>query len=449
MPRSTAQDLQEHHQPLLETLPHRGLLDSRTGIVRSLREARIPSHFPRDFLLVTAALSETTRFAPWASDPAGAGYAIGNPAAALGAALGEAAERYCGNAVPRELTRGTARQLRRSGRRVVDLGRLALFSTEQLRSPGFPAVALDDDLEVEWARGADLGTGEEVLVPASLVWPSYAGSRGPGHPLTNPIVQAGLAAGQTRQDAVAAALREVVERDAMTLSWYGGRGVLALVVPPWLELMGRGPGGALTTRWIALHQEFGVPVVAALVQDSTTGYLSMGVGVGGAIDAAVKALGEALQLLLVLADYDDPSTGLGRAGGKPGSPLKAWRQDRRYGAAYRADRRDVVDYACHLQLHLDPAVQDAFDAELHAATRGSIPLEDLVETGSPGEELQTSGIAPVVVDLTTTDVRTSGLDVVRVVAPGLYSNSPLGLPFLGGHRLQPSRTNPPRTPWPH
>ncbi|MEZ0167014.1 YcaO-like family protein [Kineococcus sp. LSe6-4] len=423
-------------------MPYPDLVDHRTGIVRSLRAERVPVQFPAGFDLVTATLSDTTRFAPWAADPAGAGYALNDPAAVLGAALGEAVERYCGNAVPEGLAHGSARSLRAAGRRVLDLGALALFSAEQYAEPGFPAAPLDDDLEIEWASSVD-GT----LVPASLVWPSYPGSRR-GFPLTNPVVQAGLAAGRTRADALTSAVREIVERDAMTLAWYGERGFTRVREPRWLRDLSRGPGGDLETRYVVLPQEFRIPVLAALVRDRVTGYLSLGTGVADdPVDAALKAFGEALQLQLVLRDHDDPETALGRVGGTPGSPLKAWRADRRYGQSYRPDRRDAIDYACHLQLHLDPAVQGEFEERFAASIDGVVDLSDLRADADPVRAVLDQGFDLLEVDLTTPDVRALGLHVLRVVVPGTYSNSAVGLPFLGGTRLDVRRTT--RVPLPH
>ena len=148
------------------------LHDARTGVIRALVPHPIPEHFPPSFALTTARLADTTRFAAWAGDPAGAGYAFADPGAVLGAAVGEAVERYCGNLVPPGLVRGSYDELSRAGRSAVQPSALALFSPQQHAEPGFPAVPMADDLVLDWAEGADVLTGAPVLVPASLVWPS-------------------------------------------------------------------------------------------------------------------------------------------------------------------------------------------------------------------------------------------------------------------------------------
>jgi ribosomal protein S12 methylthiotransferase accessory factor len=442
-------------------MPYPLLTDPRTGIVRRLTRPPIPARFPAGFELIASELGDTSRFCPWPADSAGAGYAFAQPEAALGAALGEAAERYCGNLVPDGLVRASYRELCARGVRALDPESLALYAPAQYAEPGFPLTEFTRELTVEWTEGTDLADGGSVLVPASLVWVSYVSAdveqRGPR---TNPVIQAGLAAGPTLRDACLGALGEIVERDAMTLGWHGRAGVRPLTPDPWLEEFARGPDAHLDTRFLSFPALFGMPVAGALVRDAVTGYLTLGVAARADTgDAALKAYGEALQLQLFTADYDDPDGPYMRAAADPRSPLKPWRRDRDYADAYRNDLRDVVDYGCHLQLYLDPRTQDAFEAELRIALTegpqsspdptapadGTDPLEAVVG------RMTAAGHHPVVVDVTTPDVRAAGLHVVRALVPGLYSNTAAGLPFLGGTRLADSLAGAPRRslPLPH
>jgi ribosomal protein S12 methylthiotransferase accessory factor len=438
------------------------LTDARTGLISACEPRAIPDHFPASFALTHAVLGDTRRFSPWPSDSAGAGYAFADPGAVYAAAVGEAVERYCGNLVPPGLPVASYDELTAAGRAAADPASFSLYSPQQYATPGFPAAPLSRDRPVSWATGHDLLSGDPVLVPACLVWVSWFASPATIEPLTNPVIQAGLAAGLTWEFAVAGALREVIERDAMTLSWTGGLGLHALVPPRWLAAFARGPRGDLSTRFLAFTSPFGVPVLGALVSDRRTGYLTLGMGVHpDPVRAAVKAFAEALQLQLFAAGYDDPARGYGRIAGQPGSPLKAWRADRRYALSYRPDLSDVIDYGCHLQLHLDPGVQDRFRAELDAATLGEQPLESRGQGSQPGgddtralaERLAAAGHRVISVDLTTADVAPLGWRACRVLVPGLYSNSPAGLPFLGGTRLAEAQRHAavprPTLPLPH
>ncbi|MFD4791772.1 YcaO-like family protein [Streptomyces sp. NPDC058459] len=449
-------------------MPYPLLTDPRTGIVRRLSRRPVPDHFPQGFELVASPLCDTTRFCPWPADSAGAGHAFADPDAALGAALGEAAERYCGNLVPDRLVRASYTELRRRGLRAVDPDSLALYGPQQYADPAFPLTAFTRDLTVEWTEGTDLADGGAVLVPASLVWVSYVSADvEPRGPRTNPVIQAGLAAGATYEDACLGALCEVVERDAMTIGWHGRAGLRVIRPPDWLDRFARGPHDRLTTRFLAFPSSFGPRVAGALVRDTVTGYLTLGVAARADEDAAcLKAYGEALQLQLFTADYDDPTGPYMRAAADPRSPLKPWRaaRDYGYGDAYRRDLRDVVDYGCHLQLYLDPRVQDAFERELQRALQEGTGGAEGAEAGrdtAPEAAAPTldalvarvgaAGHRAVVVDVTTPDVRAAGPHVVRVVVPGLYSNTAAGLPFLGGTRLAAALAGEPRRvlPLPH
>jgi len=424
----------------MRTMRNDLLLGERFGIVRRLERRPMPPHFPRSYTIVDSYLCDTSRFCGFPSDTAGAGYAFAGTTedaggAAVAAAIGEAVERYCGHLVPPGLTTASHAELVAAGRAAVDPRSLALFSAEQYTEPGFPCVPMTRDLPMAWADGTDLATGAAVLVPANLVWID------PAPPLTNPIVQAGLATGPSPAAARWNALREVIERDAMTLTWTG-RGLLRLVRPPRrLARLGAGPVGVLQTRFYAFPNEVDLPVIGALVTDPTSGYLAMGMGVHpDPHQAMLKALGEAFQLHLLLADYDDPDGAFARAAGHATSPLRAWRRDRDYADAYRDDLSDVRDYGCHLQLHLDPRIQHRFETELATVVTGTVDPADLA-VGGPADltatvtRLAALGHQVISVDVTTADIRRTGLHVLRVLVPGYHTNSAAGLPLLGGTRL--------------
>ena len=451
--------------------PEDTLVDPRSGIVSSLRRVSMPANLPTGLVMYDSVLADSRRWCGWEVDSTGGGCSLGDEAAARGAALGEAVERYCGNLIPTGLRRATARELTAQGHTVLPLDEVALFSDEQYRTPGFPFVPLDVDLVTEWVAGENLLDGSSVLVPAPLVWVSYIGAvreRGLRH--VCPIVQAGLSAGPDIDFATTSALTEIVERDAMTVAWHG-RADLRRVDPGFeIARLARGATGRLDTRFVVLPHDTGLVVIGALVRDRDTGYLTMGTSARShARPAAMKALAEACQLQRFVADYDDPSGPYMRAAADPRSPLMPWRSDRAYLDDYCPDGIDstspdlgrVRDYGCHLQMYLDPRMQAVFEAEMDGACTGTVTLDDLddqVSERSASTECLTrrltdAGSTVVRVDVTTPDVRPTGMRVVRVVATGRYSNSPVGLPFLGGSRLQSQVTasaRPRRTiPLPH
>jgi len=412
------------------------LVDSRGGVIRSLEPREVPAHFPEPFALLHAVLSDSAAFSPWRSDASGAGYAFGDADAMRGAAIGEAIERYCGNLVSGRLVRSSASDLR--GVDHVAPGELALPDRS----------SFDADTVTDWAVGRDAATDADVLVPASAVWVSYNLQAAPS---LHPVMQAGLAAERSLDAARFGGLREIVERDAMSRAWTGGGGVVALTVPPWLDAFAAGPRRLLEPRWLLFPADTGVPVVGALIRDTATGYLTLGMGTAeDPTGAARKALGEALQLQLFVADLDDEHGPYARVAADPRSPLAPYRSDRRYAFSYADDLSDVRDYGCHLQLHLDPGIQSAFLEELDAGTVGRASLDAL--PAGPDlrgliERFTELGDRVITVDVTTDDIRPSGLRVVRMLVPGRISNAPHAHPFVGGRRpIQPVARP---TPLPH
>lgn len=455
----------------IDASPDSRLVDPRTGIVSAIRRVRMPDNLPAELVMYDSVLSDTRRWCDWESDSTGGGCSLGDDNAARGAALGEAVERYCGNLIPAVLPRGTASEMTTAGHHVLPLDDVALFSPEQHRTPGFPFVPLDETVETEWAAGTNLDDDSVMMVPAPLVWVSYIaaiGQRGMRH--VCPIIQAGLAAGPDADFATRSALTEIVERDAMTMAWHGRADLRWLDPGPEIRSLACGRHNSLETRFVVLPNDTECVVVGALVRDRETGYLTMGTCARPeARPATLKALAEACQLQRFVRDYDDPFGPYMQAALDQRSPLAPWRSDRKYLDHYcpagivggDPDLDRVRDYGCHLQMYLDPRMQDLFETELSEACVATVTLTELdAEIDDPVngmrdlvQRLISRGSTVVRVDVTTPDVAAAGMRVVRVLATGRYSNSPAGLPFLGGSRLaaQLSQSGRPRRviPLPH
>lgn len=423
------------------------VVDRRTGIVTRVRTRALHSRLPQAFHLVDAVLADTTRFSPWPSDPAGAGCAPWSVTAAEGAAVGEAIERYCGNLVPDidELPAATYDELVANGSHAVDPDELARYGTEQHALPGFPFVPFARTLRVRWTPGRDVVSGMPILVPASHVWVTWLRSAATRlEPRTNVTVYGGIAAGRSSAEARWSALRELVERDAVTLAWTGGAEITPLRPPRWLADLARGPLGTLSARFVSFPTELELPVMGVLLMDRDDGILSLGLGCrADPVAAALKALAEAVADQMILRQLDDPRSAMTRVAATDESPLKRWRADRAYLDRYDPAWRDVTDPGCHLQLYLDPRMQERFEAELATALA---PMEQFPDPADRASEeqalartvrlLSNRGFRICAVDVTTTDVRAAGLHVERVVVPGLVGNAPAAYPLLGSARLR-------------
>ena len=126
------------------------------------------------------------------------------PDAARAAALMEAVEGWHAERPPGPLRLAAACELQ--DQRLADLARL----------PQLAGTRFDPDRPILWSEGADIVTGEPVLLPYEMVHTDY---RLPQPPAAGcfPVSSNGLGAGNTRAEALRHALLELVERDAVSL----------------------------------------------------------------------------------------------------------------------------------------------------------------------------------------------------------------------------------------
>lgn len=425
--------------------PFARLIDRRCGILRSVSLVDTPPGLPPGLFRAEAAVADSSRFCAWHSDDRAGGLSFDDPEAALLAAAGEGIERYCGNLVPDRLHRASFGELEGEGRAAIDPQELALFSASQYRSRGFPFVPMSRDLRQLWTPGRSLHDGGERWVPASLVWVTFGKDRPTrGEPKTHPTPYAGVATGASREQAELAALCELFERDAVALAWHRGDALPRLQLPP--ALRARLWSEDLDPRFFLFPSDFGIPVIGCLAHDRRLDHLALGLACRpDAWSAATKAAAEAVQLLLTCRILDDPQSPFLRqvAAGAPGLGVKPWRADRAYHLSYRSDWHDVWDLLSQLQLYFDPEMRARLERRLGEDTPPvpleRVPLERVPSV--PGDRdallglLAARGYEAVAVDLTTPEVASTGLVVVRVVVPGLYGNSPAAFPYLGGPRL--------------
>lgn len=419
------------------------LVDERFGIVRRLLDDPRRGGMPCAQHQWVAHMSDTTAFHAPPVDRVGFGNAL-DEVDARGAALGEAVERYCGNLVPPGLRVACFDALYSHGWEALDPSGLALFSPAQYAERGFPFCPFTGETVTAWTGAHDLTTGRTVLVPASLVYLNVRDV-----PATNPLVYAGIAAGPSPASAQLAALHEIVERDATAIWWAAGGPTLRIrdadaVVAEFDDIH----ADERIVRILAVPNQFDLPVVVAFVQDQHRRLIGFGTACHpDARRAARKALTEAFGLLEVAADLSDPRSPLWDAYHRkllPNGLFRPFRADRAYADSYRRDFRDLADLPAVAQLYLDPRMQDRPLARLRAED-GTVGFDQLDRTldHSPGRTLddalarfRDAGLRALSVDVTTDDVAAAGLRVVRVIAPGAYSNSPPAFPLFGGRRLR-------------
>ena len=128
------------------------------------------------------------------------------PDAARAAALMEAVEGWHAERIELPLRFASATELK--GGRLIDLARVPLRA----------GTAFDPHRPLLWIEGADLASGEPVWLPYELVHTDYRLPQPPSAGCFH-VGSNGLAAGNTREEALRHALCELIERDAQSV-WH-------------------------------------------------------------------------------------------------------------------------------------------------------------------------------------------------------------------------------------
>ena len=439
-------DVQPQGEPLLAGPPGVELLiNERCGIIT--REVEVTHHpaVPAALKTVQLSLARMMVYDPtWHNDTLSGGSAFGDREAARRAAIGEAAERYCGNYFPgARPVRASYNELRADGEHAVDPEQLVLFSESMYRAPGFPFVPFTRDLPVLWVRGVSLTQGRPAWLPLQLVYVNWNVGGLAGEPLISSTFYPGLAAGTTLEQALAAGVQELIERDSMMVWWLNAQPLPAVRLPADLAALWEGaPTEHGQRAWaIPLPNEFGVPVMAGVVEDTRENLLNIGFACRPDPRAALlKAWTEALTLQEGSRDLLDREglTRQGVAWNMVPDVLRPWRADRRYLDDFRTDFRDVADLLVQQQVFLDPRaterVRPWIDLPPDTALDGLPSLPDATPD-TLRERVERRGFEVFAIDLTTPDVALGGLRVVRVLIPGLVPNFPAAFPPLGHGRV--------------
>ena len=169
-------------------------------------------------------------------------------------------------------------------------------SLAQSHASALAALPREDGFATVAAR--DLATGAEVRLPAQEVYLDCAATL--AEPLLVDAGSTGCATGLTLDDAIATALWECIERDALALWWHGGLAPQPLRqdlldgqrprLGWWLQQRDR------STRLLHLESDLGPAVVAAVSADPTGRNLALGSAARPVLaDAALAAITEMVQ----------------------------------------------------------------------------------------------------------------------------------------------------------
>lgn len=363
------------------------------------------------------------------------------------AALGETVERYASSIAPRreELTRASYRQLARD-ESVVEYDYLVSWGQDRTdvedavalvsEPPGDKRVSSEERLfsravECFWLPGKNLLTGDVTYVPAQLAsWavPSHYDVPTRWRQTTN-----GRGTGPTVEFALAAALTEVIERDAVLTAWLLQREPTPIDVSPYPEieaLVAETENDRYSVHTYELPSEVDIPVVGCSIVNDRDEYLKFAVA-GNAAPSPGDALRGAIRELHQVF------------------PLQITRESLQVDGI---DMEETVfdDFEKNVHLYGQPEYFDAVqifvndeDAQRTALAEyeQSTPASERPDLQRLLEAAANANLTPIALDLTPRDIEEAGLTVVRVVVPELVpfatpSFPPVYHPKLAGKSLE-------------
>jgi len=392
-------------------------VDDETGIVRTVLPVPPPPDEPTPPHVALAILPNTQFRDDWAALPPGEHTTIGKGWTvedARRAAIGEALERYCAMLPPPP---GTFRVAPFATLDCPAIGPEAfgLYHPTQYADGSAPYAPVTPNTPLHWVEGRSLTHDRPVLVPASLVYllPLDAFCQQTSN---------GLAAGRTVAEASLRALCEVIERDAFLVGW------LTRHAAPLLDLCAVSDAVARIVHWYAAR---GVTLTAHDLTTTT--------GVPAILTRAHDESGRPPIDLIGLGCDPDPRRAVERAALEVVQGRYA-RWDELSAQGTSATVRTPADHG------LWYALRDRSNAfAFLGAQSGLLP----VRIGNADDDPETllaaivamlahTGHETVIAEITTPDVRSAGMAVVRALVTGLLPiHFGVGQERLGSPRLVP------------
>ena len=432
------------------------IVDPLVGPIVNLRKADADLQIP-GFYMWTAHHGFLHRFLQWKPDPIGTGAGWENTNAAL-AAIGEVAERSCGNYAPtgRPLIKASYSELLNGGLEVLPPESFWPFAKEQEQHPRWPFPSSNEraGIRLMWTSvrplQADPGPNQAVLVPAQLVYLNSTNVH--DEPPLWPTLLPGIASHITLDRALLAALLEIIERDATMLWWYGNVVPISKVKPSLcLQNSWQEQKPALELTPFLLRTDYPCFVAGCLLESLEKDAYLLGFGARMTpCEAVKKACAESIQLLKLLTDMRHSPDKIRKAVSSGILAFPMWRYSKQglfkigtgfvlmtqlldnlmyfFPPADPASKRTRFIQGKFLEIKSLPEEKGLVNAVKHQNTRSSLNL-----LLAASKRLSHTFYFK---DLTTTDWRRLGFYVVRVFSPDLVPNAPHAFVPWAHPRLQ-------------
>jgi ribosomal protein S12 methylthiotransferase accessory factor len=342
---------------------------------------------------------------PYTDPLVGVGRAIDDPLHARLVAIAEGAERYAAkNAGQRRFVWDTAEKLRNE---TVDVWRLPKCTAREYADEGCRFVPFDPAAAIRWTRCVDLVTKRELMMPAVMGCYCLASPRREERFWHQ--ISTGNAVHFDPAEALVQGIFEVVERDAIALTWLQKLPLPLLDAAPLCSAAG-GERLAYLLDWNDAHfittylydatTDLGIPTVYCLQAAEHDAKVRHVVGAATCrtmADAAEKAVLEVVLIRAALASKDVPAT--------PG------------------EFRDVVSGALYMgvpeRAHAFDFLVDRPSADAVSPPRSGIPEDPRAALDDLLHRLSDNRMQVLAVDVTCSELSQVGLTAVSVVIPDL------------------------------
>ncbi len=399
------------------------LVSPRVGLVRDIAPQGRSADEPMPPYLYTATLSNYDFRVASKSDRMAAGKGMTKDEA-ITSAIGEATERYCAyHWDPQRTFVAKASDIQS---RYITPHDCVLYSDRQYNTFEWPHPRYTPDRELAWLNGNDVLDDSTVALPAGLVYLVFPPPRMEDY--FAPSTSNGLAAGPSLARAILGGLCELMERDAMLITWMNRLPAVELQFDHSPEIPG---------RIFRHYAHFGVNVRAFLMPSDLPAATVMAISFEEDPSRPANVIG--------LGCHPDPNIALLKAlfelcQGRPAEGSR-FQSKPPQGRLDKYEDVHTLDDHSSFMSQMNRREEFAFLWQSNEKKR----IEDLPNpsTGDAAEdlkrcatELAAKGHRPAYAVLTTPDLAGYDIHVVRTFAPGLQPvHFGHGQERLGGNRL--------------
>jgi ribosomal protein S12 methylthiotransferase accessory factor len=332
----------------------------------------------------------------------------------------EALERYCASMFSEEqFVTATAAEL---GSGALDLDSIPKCSRTELAHPKCPLITADKTKPIRWVRALSLLDGRSVYLPVVMAF-THAGFVNSSERFWIPITT-GCASHVSYEQALVAAICEVIERDALSIVWLQRLSlpkVLTDSIPEELALLWtfyQRSSQYIEYLLFDATTDMGVPTIYGLRRAASNKHLTSVVACSSSLNPFV-AVSKVMRELTVFP------IGLGGVKDLPQS-LDDFKKIS-HGAAYMAQYEHERAFCFLVDT---PHSRSLTDIPSSASYSDKTALEKIIQ------RFRSKHLDLYAVDLSTDEALRLGMRAVRVIAPGLQ---PLGFQYraryLGHPRL--------------